>query len=115
MTRSIFSRTTKAAILERAQGLCECGCGFAFDETGIHYDHYPIPAAYGGSATYDNGRALRPKCHNIITRKTDVPRIAKAKRMQEKRLGLREKKSRPIPGTKRSGLRKRMDGTVEKW
>ena len=114
MTRSIFSRAVKDAILERAGGLCECGCGMPRNNEDTHYDHYPIPAAWGGPATVENGRALRAKCHNLITRKTDVPKIAKVKRIVEKRLGLREPKGRPMAGTKRSGLRKRMDGTVER-
>lgn len=113
MTRSIFSRDVKMQILKRAEGLCECGCGMPFDGD-VHYDHYPVPAAYGGPATVDNGRVLRVRCHIRITAKVDVPRIAKARRINEKRLGLREKKSSPMAGTKRSGWRKKFDGTVER-
>jgi 5-methylcytosine-specific restriction enzyme A len=43
-----------------------------------------------------------------------VPRIAKAKRQQRAHLGAKARKSRPIPGSRASGLRKRMDGTVER-
>lgn len=113
MTRTIFSRSVKEAILARADGLCECGCEMPLDGD-VHFDHYPTPAAWGGPATVENGRALRKKCHNRITAKIDVPKIAKAKRIVEKRLGLREKKGRPMPGTKRSGWKRKVDGTVER-
>jgi hypothetical protein len=53
-------------------------------------------------------------CHQVKTSSKDVPEAAKAKRIEAKHLGAWEPKGRPMPGTKRSGLKKRMDGRVER-
>jgi len=53
-------------------------------------------------------------CHSLKTTKLDVPGIAKTKRILAKRIKADRPKSRPLPGTKASGLRKRMDGRVER-
>lgn len=75
-------------------------------------DHL-IPIADGGGDGLD-GENLYPcciPCHREKT-KADVKWIAKGKRVRDKHLGLRQSK-RPMPGSKRSRFRKRMDGTVE--
>ncbi len=51
-----------------------------------------------------NGKAAR-----------DTKIISHGKRVAAKLNGWRSTKHRPLPGTKRSGLRKRMNGTVERW
>lgn len=101
--RDEFPKSVKAEALARCGGICECGCGLAIQGTP-HYDHYPVPAAIGGTGTLDNCRVLDPKCHKRITDTKDIPAIAKTNRIREKRLGFRE--------TKRGfrGWRK-MDGT----
>lgn len=45
----------------------------------------------------------------------DTKVIAHGKRAGAKLMGWRKQSSRPLPGTRRSGLRKRMNGTVERW
>lgn len=87
--RAEFSKLTKARAFERCAGRCECGCGLRIQGTP-EYDHI-IPAAIGGSADLDNCQVLDPKCHR---RKTsgDVPEIARTRRLEEKRLGLRPKR-----------------------
>ena len=49
--------------------------------------------------------------------KTKRDRAVKAKtdRVRKKHFGIRKRQSRPMPGTRASGIRKRMDGTVERW
>lgn len=36
-------------------------------------------------------------------------------RIRKHHLGIRKKQSRPMPGTRASGIRKRMNGKVERW
>jgi len=110
--RAEFSKLTKAQAAQRANGRCECGCGLKIQ--GIpHYDHI-IPAAIGGEATLENCAVLDPKCHRLKTLSKDVPEITRTKRLEENRLGLRTKRGRPMPGSRASGLKKKMDGTVER-
>jgi len=99
MPRAEFSKLTKARAFERAQGRCECGCGLKIQGTP-EYDHI-VPAAIGGSAELDNCQGLDPKCHRRKTSGKDVPEIARTKRLEEKRLGLRTKRRgfrQPPPG-----------------
>ena len=80
----------------------------------VQFDHI-IPLALGGSNEYFNLQAVHAKCHKIKTETEDVPRIAKAKRQEAAHLGTKKRKGRPIPGSKDSGIRKRMNGNVERW
>lgn len=56
--------------------------------------------------------ALRDK-HRAKTA-DDVREKSIVRRKQMKSLGIAPKKGRPMPGSKASGLRRRMDGTVER-
>lgn len=47
----------------------------------VHWDHYPVPKALGGSDRFSNLRALLVATHRVITAKRDVPTIAKVKRL----------------------------------
>jgi len=64
----------------------------------------------------DSPEAHRPahyECHKRKT-KNDQKVIAKIKRIILKRTGGKRRRSRPMPGTKASGWRKRMNGDVER-
>jgi len=87
---------------------CECKIGAA---TGLEWDHV-IPVAMGGDDSLDNLQPLCKTCHRAKT-SADVKAIAKAKRMEAKHLGIRPRKGRPMAGSVASGLRKKMNGTVE--
>lgn len=75
-------------------------------------DHV-IPLAGGGTDDDDNLRPVLAGAHLEKT-KDDLARIAKGKRVRLKHFGARPQQSRPLAGTKASGWRKRMDGTVER-
>jgi len=92
--RAEFTKHTKLAAWERCNGVCECGCGLKIIGRP-EYDHYPIPAALGGSNDLDNCRVLSKKCHRWITAQKDIPELAKSQRIFEKRIGIRSK--RPFP------------------
>lgn len=93
--RQEFTKLTKAQAFQRAGGRCECGCGSKLTPGEIEYDHWPVPAALGGSNDLTNCRVLRKKCHRRQTAAKDVPAIAKSTRIAEKAMGLR-KSSRPM-------------------
>lgn len=90
MSRQEFSKGVKLQAWDRSAGHCECGCGQKI-VTSAEYDHYPVPAALGGSNELSNCRVLDKRCHRKITAEHDVPTIAKAVRVAEKRAGVRKR------------------------
>lgn len=63
--------------------------------------------------TNSNRYPAHKACHRRETAERDLPQIAKAKRRLARHIGAYRSR-RPMPGSKASGLRKRMDGTVER-
>ncbi len=77
------------------------------------FDHV-TPLILGGQNRESNIQLLCHECHGAKTR-LDVKLKAKVARVRTKlSLGIKTAKGRPMPGSKASGLRKRMDGTVER-
>lgn len=122
MRRQEFSKETKRAALRRSKGKCEAkGATYGFPRGvrcnanlgyGVEYDHFPVRASDGGSAELDNCAAVCIKCHRWKTSKVDMPQIAKAKRLFDKKWNLREV-DRPMPGSRRSPLRRRLTGKTD--
>lgn len=110
MARREFTAKVKVAAYERAGGACEA-CHAALQPGRMHYDHV-IPDALGGEPTLSNCEVLCTACHSAKTTTGDVPRIAKMKRQRVNHLGAQVKKGPPIPGSKRSPWKRRMDGTI---
>lgn len=124
MTRREFSKQTKRDALKRSGGLCEatgtlyglepgqrCNAPLAY---GVEFDHV-ILEANSHDNSLENCAATCKRCHGWKTRNHDTPMAAKTVRQRDKiGLGIRRKPGRPMPGSKASGIRKRMDGTVEK-
>lgn len=75
--------------------------------------------AEGGRNTPDNLRPILEACDAGPNGKAarDTKIIAHGKRAGARHMGGRGRKlkGRPLAGTKASGLRKRMNGTVERW
>jgi hypothetical protein len=90
---------------------CE-GCGNKLRSGGIIYEHV-IPDGLGGEPTLENCKVHCRVCADRKTFTEDNPRMAKADRVLKKNFGLKPK-GRPMPGSRASGIRKRMDGTVER-
>ena len=84
--RNEFSKSTKREAWARSTGRCE-ECRLPI--LGIpEYDH-KIPCALGGDNSLENCQVLCGKCHRIKTSKNDVPRIAKADRVRDRRIGIK--------------------------
>ena len=78
----------------------------------FRYDHI-IALVNGGENRESNIQLLCTTCHTAKTA-TDVAEKATVARKRKKHLGIKKKQTRPLMGTKASGWRKRMNGTVEK-
>jgi 5-methylcytosine-specific restriction endonuclease McrA len=111
MTRREFPPKVMQAAFDRAAGRCE-GCTVKLYPRKYQYDHR-IPDSHGGEPTLDNCQVLCSACHSAKT-KGDTTIAAKIKRVRRAYAGIR-RSGRPMPGSRASGIRKRMDGTVEKW
>ncbi len=85
--RREFSKATKKAAWERADGLCDI-CKQDFADRTAEYHHH-LEAALGGSNELENCQVLCPPCHRYITTATSIPRTSKVRRILEKRAGLR--------------------------
>ena len=105
--RREFNAKVKSQAAIRANGYCE-GCGRKLLAGDWHYDH-EIPDGLTGEPTVENCKVLCKSCHAIKT-KTDVKRIAKAKRNYRKSRGIR-KPSR-FACAKTGRWKKKLDGTV---
>jgi 5-methylcytosine-specific restriction protein A len=110
--RREFSRKIRASVALRAGGCCEA-CGAKLKVGEGEYDHI-LPDQLGGEPTAENCSLVCRVCHRAKTA-TDVGRIRKGDRQRDRHTGAMKSSSRPIPGSKASGIRKRFNGTVEKW
>lgn len=110
--REEFPSKVRIAAFDRAKGRCEV-CSAHLFVGKYQYDHI-IPTAVGGPPTLENCRVACTSCHGTKTAKVDVPAIAKTARTKAKHIGAKTAKGRPLPGTKASGLRKKMSGEVQR-
>ncbi len=115
MTRRSLSAKERLRLFTLHGGICHfCNGRINGVREGWDISH-ELPLELGGSDEDDaNMKPAHRKCHRAHTSAVDVPAIAKAKRIERKHLGIAPKQSRPMPGSKSSGLRKRMNGTVER-
>lgn len=99
----------RLAILE-AHG-CRCYLTGQIIKPGDRWEiEHVIPLAGGGEDTDENCRPVLAKAHLEKTKK-DVERIAKGKRIRQKHLGAK-RSARPMPGSRASKWKRKMDGTV---
>ncbi len=92
MSRAEFSKQTKRDALRRAGGLCEAMIGDqrcnAPLSKGVQFDH--VDADYfSKDASLENCAAICIHCHKDKTR-SDVKKIAKSKRIQDRQSGLKK-------------------------
>ena len=103
----------RARVFERHNGIChitkrKIRAGEAWD-----CDHV-IALCNGGSHCESN---LAPALKDAHKEKTKADSALKKKiaRTRAKHLGIHKPSGRPLAGTKASGIRKRMNGDVERW
>lgn len=110
-----FSQKTRLAVWDRCGGHCErCGRKIV-GKLKPEYDHI-VPKNRGGDNTLENCACLCNECHDLKTFKPidgDVPQYAKSERIRKRAAGVARAPSRPIPGSRRSRLKKKVNGQVE--
>ena len=111
MKREEFSKRVKLSAWERSGGRCQV-CSAKLFPGNIEY-HHSQECTFGGDATEENCVVVCRSCHSAITQKQAAV-IAKSNRVRNRHLGIKKHTSHPILGSRASGLRKRMDGTVER-
>ena len=75
-------------------------------------DH-EIPLIVGGLHRESNLQLLCGECHAAKS-KLDVKLKARVSKSRLRDLGFRKPKGRPMPGSRASGLKRKMNGTVER-
>lgn len=100
----------KLRVIRRSNGRCII-CQRAFDlKLPAQMDH-KVALINGGQHRESNLVAACPECHKMKT-KDDRRKQAESERYERKLYGLEKPKGRVMPGTKRSHLKKRLDGVV---
>ena len=87
-------------------------CSGRIDPTRDQWEaEHTSPHAFGGTDV----RPAHYGCHKKKS-KSDIQKIAKGKRIRDRQHGVK-RSSHPMPGSRHhpSGLRKRMNGRVERW
>lgn len=118
MKRREFSRKIKAQIINRAmneagQIVCE-GCGLVLGKKPYQIDH-TVPeglrADDAAPLTADDGKLLGQACCHAPKTKNDVRQIRKADRQRDKHTGAAKSKN-PMPGSRASRWKRKMNGEV---
>lgn len=113
MRRRISTRE-RVDIFQRNDGRCHL-CGGRITSGEAWEVSHDTPLEMGGADEGDNLKPAHAKCHRAHTAKVDIPQIRKAQRREAKHIGAKAPSRNPLPGSKASGIRKRMNGKVEKW
>ena len=113
MSRQEFPRSVKRVAWELCKGCC-AHCGNPIRPgSGPIYDHR-VPDAVGGDPVIGNCQVLCRICNSLKTFVDDIPQIAKTLRILRKIAKADRPKSRPMAGSKASGWKKHMDGSVSR-
>ena len=109
--RITFSTSFRLNLFLKRKGLCS-DCSLKIDAGKAWDIDHVLPLALGGTNEPKNLQILCKPCHRSKTTKADIPAIAKTKRLKARHLGARSPSTRPIPGSKRSPWKHKMDGSV---
>ena len=108
-----FSDRVKLEEWQAAGGKCR-DCGVKLRPGMPREYHHLVPRNVGGTGGLKNCWLLCKPCHDLRTHKTDTPQAAKTKRLEKANAGIKKRKGRPMAGTKASGIKKKMNGQVER-
>jgi len=110
--RKPLTAKQKLEMFIAAKGVC-CVCGCKINNVREAWDEHINPLWLNGDNSAPNRAPAHEKCARAKTAREAGDR-AKGRSVAEKHFGAKAKKSRPLPGTKASGLKKKFDGTVER-
>lgn len=100
----------RVRVFLRFDGICQ-ECKVKITTKRWVCDHR-IAITNGGENRERNLGPIHETCDRTIKTPRDVKLKAKTYRIRKRHLGIRKSSSRPMPGSRASGLRKRIDGTV---
>ncbi len=110
MNRVRITSKMRADIFLRHSGVCHL-CSLKV-HPGEEWDvSHEIPLEAGGKDDDSNWHVAHRKCHRSHTARVDAPLIAKVKRVHQRHIGAKKSKN-PLPGSRNSLWKKKMDGTV---
>jgi len=111
--RKVLTPAQRLAMFERHNGIC-CICGKKITARHKWIDEHLIPLGLGGTNDPSNRGPAHDFCADAKThgKDGDLARIAKAKRVKMRHLGIRRRKGPPIPGSKDSPWKRKLDGTL---
>lgn len=87
MSRIEFPKDVRRDAAARAKGHCE-DCGIRLRSGEFHYDHIN-PDYFSKDATLENCCVRCVKCHRRKTSEEDRPAIDRAKRIQDREIGIK--------------------------
>lgn len=107
--RSKLSKKQRLSVFVKHEGRCYL-CGLMIRPGETWEVEHMLPVGLGGDNGDKNLRPAHTKCHKPKTA-GDVGKMRKADRVRAKHFGAKQK-SGSIPGSKNSGWKRKMDGTV---
>ena len=113
LRRPTFSTLFRLSLFLKRKGTC-AACAQKIEAGKVWDIDHILPLALGGTNKPDNLQILCKPCHRTKTTQSDIPRIAKTKRLKASHLGARAPSTRPIPGSRHSPWKRKMDGSVLK-
>jgi|KBSMisStandDraft_5_1062788.scaffolds.fasta_scaffold1149390_1 hypothetical protein len=115
MKRKSLSRLQRTKIFDAAHGIC-CLCGVPIRAgRGEVWVEHLKPLWLGGADDASNWGPAHRLCA-IDKTAGEAPQKAKGDRARANYLGIRKRsRGRPLPGTRASGIRIRMNGNIERW
>jgi 5-methylcytosine-specific restriction protein A len=110
-TRRRLSTKQKVELFERHRGACHI-CGQLIQPAGQIWEvSHVVPLGLGGDDVDSNRAPAHFKCHRWQTRITDLPAIAKSKRIYAKHIGAYEPRRR-LPFGRTDRLKRRISGQI---
>lgn len=105
--------SVRLRIFERYGGVCQCGCTRKIAAGEKWQVDHGMALINGGKNRENNMRPLLTAHHKQKT-KADVAEKSAVFESRKRHLGLKVSKH-PLPGSRASGIRRRMNGRVERW
>ena len=113
MNRPAMSARRREHLFTLHGGICHL-CGLPIDKVRECFEiSHVIEWEISRDDSDENCKPAHYRCHRPHTSIVSLPLIAKVRRQWQNHNGF-SVSARPVPGSKASSFRKRMDGTVEK-
>ena len=100
----------KVRVFDRNGGICQCGCTRKIRSGDKWETDHIVAIINGGENRESNLQTLLDVCHDIKS-KADVATKSETYDMRARHLGLKRSRN-PMPGSRASPWKRKMDGTV---